>query len=199
MRIIINNQSYEAKTGDRLLDIARHNHAHIGHFCGGNSICQTCYVKVKEGAELLSPLSKEERALLSEKLIEEGTRMACLTTVEKPGNIRIVSEVEEVKQLFETNPVALAGYAAKMGWESTIKIPDTLSYQAQREFDLWELLSNVISSIGDAFQLTLRALLPACQCEQDVKPHRSLEANKPAISPASVKPLIAAKNVERTA
>jgi len=56
MQITINNHQYEANAGDRLLDIARNNHEHIGYFCGGNALCQTCYVKVLEGNDLLSPL-----------------------------------------------------------------------------------------------------------------------------------------------
>ncbi len=140
MNISINNNLYEANKGDRLLDIARSNHAHIGYFCGGNGICQTCYVKVLEGSELLSPLSEEEKALLSDNLIREGTRMACMTTVEKPGTIKVISAVEEVKQMFETNPLQLAGYAAKMGREALVKFPDTMRLQSRRDFDLWQLL-----------------------------------------------------------
>jgi len=160
MKISINNHSYEAKQGERLLDIARSNHEHIGYFCGGNSICQTCYVKILEGSELLSPISVEEKALLSDTLIHEGTRMACLTTVEKEGTIRVVSLVEEVKRVFETNPLKLTDYAAKMGWESLVKFPDTMRMQGKREFDLWQLIADIISGIGDALQLLANAFIP---------------------------------------
>ena len=161
MNISINNHAHEAKKGDRLLDIARSNHEHIGYFCGGNSICQTCYVKVLEGSENLSPLSVEEKALLSDRLINEGTRMACLTTIEKEGEIRVVSLVEEVKRSFETNPLQLTEHAAKMGWESLVKFPDTMRMQGGREFDLWQLIADVISGIGDALQLLANAFVPA--------------------------------------
>lgn len=158
MNITINNKEYEANIGDRLLDIARKNHAHIGYFCGGNSICQTCYVTVLEGAELLSPLSDYEKALLSDNLIDEGTRMACLTTIEKPGTIRVVSAVEEVKQMFETHPLDLVGYAGKMGREALVKFPDTMRLQAGRKFDLLQLISDVLKGIGDALTLFAEAL-----------------------------------------
>jgi chlorosome envelope protein X len=157
MNISINNNLYEANKGDRLLDIARSNHAHIGYFCGGNGICQTCYVKVLEGSELLSPLSEEEKALLSDDLIVEGTRMACMATVEKPGTIRVISAVEEVKRMFETNPLQLAGYAAKMGREALVKFPDTMQLQSRRDFNLWELFTDIIGGIGDAIQLLIQA------------------------------------------
>jgi chlorosome envelope protein X len=157
MNITINNHQYEANKGDRLLDIARTNHAHIGYFCGGNGICQTCYVRVLEGNDLLSPLSDEEKALLSDNLLSEGTRMACMATLEKPGTIRIISAVEEVKEMFENNPLQLTGYAAKMGMEALVKFPDTVRLQSKREFDLWQLFSDIIGGIGGAFQLVVQA------------------------------------------
>ncbi|MEI7708609.1 MAG: 2Fe-2S iron-sulfur cluster-binding protein [Chlorobium sp.] len=175
MNISINNHAHEAKKGDRLLDIARSNHEHIGYFCGGNSICQTCYVKVLEGSENLSPLSVEEKALLSDRLINEGTRMACLTTIEKEGEIRVVSLVEEVKRSFETNPLQLTEHAAKMGWESLVKFPDTMRMQGGREFDLWQLIADVISGIGDALQLLANAFVPASSVDGKTNP----EACKP--------------------
>jgi len=179
MNISINNHSYEVKKGDRLLDIARKNHEHIGYFCGGNSICQTCYVKVLEGSELLSPLSVEEKALLSETLIREGTRMACLTTVEGEGTIRVVSLVEEVKRVAETNPLQLTEYAAKMGWESLVKFPETMRLQGSRDFDLWQLIADVISGIGDGLRLIANALVPSWSDDSAGDGTKSSEACKP--------------------
>jgi chlorosome envelope protein X len=39
MNIDINGSSCQASPGDRLLDVARVHHSHIGYFCGGNGIC----------------------------------------------------------------------------------------------------------------------------------------------------------------
>jgi chlorosome envelope protein X len=170
MNITINSKDYEAKEGERLLDVSRRNHAHIGFFCGGNAICQTCYVRVLEGADLLSPISDTEKALLSDNLIQEGIRMACLTTVEKPGKITVVSAVEEIRQMFETNPLQLVDYAGKMGREALVKFPDTMQLQATRKFDLLQLINDVIQGIGSAFTMILRAFqlpvapLTACEC-----------------------------------
>ena len=166
MNITINNHQYEANKGDRLLDIARLNHDHIGYFCGGNGICQTCYVRVLEGNELLSPLSEEEHALLSDNLLSEGTRMACMATVEKPGTIRIISAVEEVKEMLETHPLQLVGYAAKMGTEALVKFPDTMRLQSKRDFDLWQLLTDIIGGIGDALQLVVQAFSGGARHEE---------------------------------
>ncbi|MBN1928831.1 MAG: (2Fe-2S)-binding protein [Chlorobiaceae bacterium] len=166
MNITINDRECEARTGDRLLDVARANHSHIGYFCGGNAICQTCYVKVLEGADLLSPMSEAEKAMLSDTLIKEGTRMACQTTIEKPGTISILTTVEDAKRMTLTNPAQLPAFMGKMGWESAIKFTDTVAFQAQREktgypIEPVELLIDVIKGIGDAIQLVIDAVQSA--------------------------------------
>lgn len=162
MNIIINDRECTAQVGDRLLDVARAHHSHIGYFCGGNAICQTCYVRVLEGAELLSPMSDAEKAMLSDKLIKEGTRMGCQTLIEKPGKITILSEVEAAKRMTQSNPLQLPAYMGKMGWESAVKFTDTIAFQARREkgehaIEPAELLHDVLVAIGDAVQLVIEA------------------------------------------
>jgi chlorosome envelope protein X len=163
MKIRINDKECEAQIGDRLLDTARTNHGHIGYFCGGNAICQTCYVRVLEGQELLSPMSDAEKSMLSDTLIREGIRMACQTTIEKAGTIRILSEVEAVKQMVGSNPLAAPAYMGKMGWESAVKFTETIAFQARREqgeykLELWQLFTDVVAGIGDAIQLVIDAV-----------------------------------------
>lgn len=162
MNIVINDRECQAQTGDRLLDVARANHSHIGYFCGGNAICQTCYVKVLEGAELLSPMSDAEKAMLSDTLVKEGTRMACQTTIEKPGKISLLTTVEEVKRMTLTKPIQLPAYMGKMVWESAVKFGDTIAFQAQREtnghpIEPSEFLFDVLKGISDAIQLVIDA------------------------------------------
>jgi chlorosome envelope protein X len=163
MNTTINNRKCSAQVGDRLLDVARAHHSHIGYFCGGNAICQTCYVRVLEGAELLSPISDAEKAMLSDKLIQEGTRMACQTIIEKPGTISILSEVEAAKRMALENPLQIPAYMGKMGWESAVKFSDTIDFQARREkgeyaLEPAQLLHDVVAGIGDAIQLVIDAI-----------------------------------------
>ncbi|NTU52230.1 MAG: (2Fe-2S)-binding protein [Chlorobiaceae bacterium] len=166
MNISINERNCEASTGDRLLDVARLAHSHIGYFCGGNAICQTCYVKVLEGQELLSPLSNTEKAMLSDTLIREGNRMACQTTIEKPGIIRILTMVEEAKQITLSNPLQIPAYMGKMGWEAAVKFTDTITFQSKREeeghpIEAATLLNDVVNGIRDALQLIIDAVQSA--------------------------------------
>ncbi|RNA65199.1 (2Fe-2S)-binding protein [Prosthecochloris sp. ZM_2] len=162
MNIYINNRTYEAATGERLIDIARKNHTHIGYFCGGNGICQTCYVKVIKGMDLLSPITEREKALLPDNLIADGIRVACLTTLDKPGTVELLTTVEEVKRMVEQRPQDIVGYQARMGWEALVKIPDTIAMQARRfaegKFNPLELVTDVIKAAGDAVALTVRTL-----------------------------------------
>jgi chlorosome envelope protein X len=166
MNITINDRECSAQVGDRLLDVARPHQGHIGYFCGGNAICQTCYVRVLEGAELLSPMSDAEKAMLSDRLIKEGTRMACQTLIEKPGKITILSEVEAAKRMTLENPLQLPAYMGKMGWESAVKFTDTIAFQARREqgeyaLEATQLLHDVAVAISDAVQLIFDALQSA--------------------------------------
>lgn len=181
MNIKINDRECSAKPGDKLLDVARSSHSHIGYFCGGNALCQTCYVKVLEGAELLSPLNSAEKAMLSDQLISEGTRMACQTTIEKPGRISILTTVEEVRRMTLSNPVQIPAYMGKMGREAAVKFIDTIAFQARRDSEghqvsLWELLSDVIGGIGDAIHLVLDAI------QSVVTPNRESEMSTTVIT-----------------
>ena len=157
MFVHVNDEKYEAHTGERLIDIARKNHTHIGYFCGGNGICQTCYVKVLDGMHLLSPLNDREKAMLSDELIREGIRVACLTTLDKLGTVKLLTTVEEVKRTFETKPFDLIPYQAKMGWESLIKLPETIAMQAQRftegKLDTWQFITDIAGAVTGAFEM----------------------------------------------
>ncbi|ABB23512.1 2Fe-2S iron-sulfur cluster-binding protein [Pelodictyon luteolum] len=177
MKIIINDSQHEAAQGDRLIDVARSGHAHIGYFCGGNAICQTCYVKVLEGAELLSPPGEPEKAMLSELLLAEGNRMACLATIEKPGTIRVLSAVEEVKRMAETDPLQLPAYSAKMGWEALVAFPATIAMQFERtlegHLDPLGILRDMAGAVIGAIELASALILgskageePASDCCQ---------------------------------
>lgn len=165
MHIEINDRACEAQTGERLIDVARKNHSHIGYFCGGNGICQTCYVKVLEGSDLLSPLSDRETALLSDDLLKEGIRVACLTTLDKPGKVSLLTTVEEVKRMFETRPQDLPAYQGRMGWAALVKFPETIAMQAQRfsegKLDPLQLFTDIAEAVRDALDLVFRPLLQA--------------------------------------
>jgi len=161
MKITINSIEYSATQATDLFDIAQKNHAHIGYFCGGNALCQTCYARITEGGELLSPINETELEILSTNLVKAGTRMACQATIEKPGTITMVSAIEEVKQMTQTAPMQLPLYMGIMGWEAAIMLPRTIAMQIGRiqegELNLEELgrdmTDALVAAVASVFQL----------------------------------------------
>lgn len=96
--VIINDVSLEAKMGERLLNIARRNAAHIGFACDGNGICQTCQCRVLDGAQFLSPPSQAERDWLPEARLAKGYRLACQAGLRGRGPVSILTTVEELRR-----------------------------------------------------------------------------------------------------
>ena len=121
----INDKPCEGQVGELLLKVAQLNKSHIGCVCGGNAICQSCFVYVKEGSECLSPPSLEEKAFISDKLFEEGGRLACRTVIVKEGTITVLSRAEYLRRLvlgFKVPEVIT--YAQTIGYNVTNKLPD---------------------------------------------------------------------------
>ncbi len=96
--VIINDVAFEANTGERLLDIARRNAAHIGFVCDGNGICQTCACKVLVGAEHLNQPTRAERSWFPESRLQAGQRLACQTALRGPGPVKVLTLVEELRR-----------------------------------------------------------------------------------------------------
>lgn len=96
--VIINDVELEAKVGERLLNVARRNAAHIGFVCDGNGICQTCQCRVLSGAEHLSPPSEAERTWMPERRLAAGHRLACQTALRGAGPVRVLTTAEELRR-----------------------------------------------------------------------------------------------------
>jgi len=125
MIIYINDKPCEAQVGDLLLKVAQLHKSHIGCICGGNGICQSCFVYVKEGAECLSPPSKEEQAFISDKLFQEGGRLACRSVVVKEGTLRVLSRAEYLKRVvLGLSLKEFITYAQTIGYNVSTKLPD---------------------------------------------------------------------------
>ncbi|HWQ26313.1 MAG TPA: 2Fe-2S iron-sulfur cluster-binding protein [Chlorobaculum sp.] len=124
MIIYINDRPCETQVGDLLLSTAKNNKAHIGYICGGNGICQSCFVYVKEGAECLSQPSEEEKAFISDKLFQEGGRLACQTVIVKEGAIRVISRAEYFRRIvLGLNIPGFITYAQTIGYNVVNKLP----------------------------------------------------------------------------
>lgn len=103
--IIINDVEYAGEVGERLVDVARRNGAHIGFVCEGLIffLFQTNACRVLKGTELLSPPSELEQNWLQPSWIEAGHRLACEAVIQGNGTIEILSHAEELRR--QTNAI----------------------------------------------------------------------------------------------
>jgi uncharacterized 2Fe-2S/4Fe-4S cluster protein (DUF4445 family) len=84
-------QRGRVEEGKNLLEVAREIGVDIESVCGGQKTCGKCRVRVQEGfferyglrseAKHLSPITEEEKELLSKEEISEGYRLACAAHV----------------------------------------------------------------------------------------------------------------------
>ena len=158
MTIYINDRPCEAQVGDLLLSVAQHNKAHIGYICGGNGICQSCFVYVREGAELLSQPGEEEKAFISDKLFQEGGRLACRTTIVKEGTIRVVTRAETLRRIvLGLNVPGFITYAQTIGYNVVNKLPSGAANLVSRvqtgRLKPVESIGRIASSFGPASTL----------------------------------------------
>ncbi|ABB23511.1 2Fe-2S iron-sulfur cluster-binding protein [Pelodictyon luteolum] len=155
MIIHVNQRPCEAQTGDLLLHVAQHNKSHIGYICGGNGICQSCFVYVQEGMEHLSPLSNVEKACISEKLLAEGGRLACQTVITGEGTIRLLTRAEKLRRIvLGLNVPGFITYAQTIGYNVLNKLPDCAGSAALRirngELNPGESLRKIGAGLGHA-------------------------------------------------
>lgn len=97
-KVIFNDETVEAETGETLLDVARRNSLHIGFVCGGRGLCHTCECRVQSGGESLSPPSAVELESMTESRRDEGYRLACQTSVRGSSTIKVLSSVEQMRR-----------------------------------------------------------------------------------------------------
>ncbi|MCB9759023.1 MAG: (2Fe-2S)-binding protein [Alphaproteobacteria bacterium] len=67
----------DVEYGTSLLAAARTHDVDLDHFCGGNSSCGTCRVRIRSGAEHLSEMHMNEEIVLGVDAVRSGDRLAC--------------------------------------------------------------------------------------------------------------------------
>ena len=76
----------DAEDSQTVLDAARHHGVFLQSDCGGEGSCGKCIISARP-PNCLSPLSGEERSLLSPEQLSRGDRLACQAQIEGPGII----------------------------------------------------------------------------------------------------------------
>ena len=99
------NESITTSPGGLLLPALLEKKLNILMSCGGNGICSTCHVRVRDGMDQLSPMGAKERRTLS--LVDgsdASSRLACQTHVQGDGVVLELPKgmyIEKVEDLLE--------------------------------------------------------------------------------------------------
>ena len=84
------NETYEARSGDSLLDVAINNDVPLAHACGGFCACTTCHVLVKSGEENLTPIEDDEEERLDRCVgLTLKSRLGCQAKVKGDVTVEI--------------------------------------------------------------------------------------------------------------
>lgn len=86
----------EIKEPTNLLELLNANDIGISQSCGGNGICTTCRVYVKEGMESLSERSELELERAEERSFKSDERLCCQAEIS--GNLTIIIPDEDFHQ-----------------------------------------------------------------------------------------------------
>jgi len=164
MIIYINDRPCEAKVGDLLLNTAKQNKSHIGYICGGNGICQSCFVYVLEGADCLSAPGEDEKAFISDRLFAEGGRLACRATIVKEGTIRVLTRAEKFRRIvLGLNVPGFITYAQTIGYNVTNKLPSGVSNIVSRvqsgRLNPVDTIGKIAGGLGPASQLVYNTFI----------------------------------------
>ncbi len=81
-----------AVKGSYLIDAARRIGVEVEAECGRLGLCDSCVMTVKQGADLLSALTKAEMEQLSDDRRKNGERLSCQAKIEKSGEIVIMTK-----------------------------------------------------------------------------------------------------------
>ncbi|NJN15626.1 MAG: (2Fe-2S)-binding protein [Oscillochloris sp.] len=98
VQIEINDEVMEAQLGERLLNIARRNDAHIGFYCDGNGLCTTCECRILSGADQLNPPTEAELTWLPPERRADGYRLGCQAALRGRGDVRVLTRAEELRR-----------------------------------------------------------------------------------------------------
>jgi ferredoxin len=97
-KVEINDEVMEATLGERLLNVARRNAAHIGFGCDGNGLCTMCECRILSGADQLNPPTEAERTWLPPSRLAEGYRLGCQSSLRGNGTVRALTRAEELRR-----------------------------------------------------------------------------------------------------
>jgi 2Fe-2S ferredoxin len=84
------NETYEAKEGESVLDVAINNDVPLQHACGGFCACTTCHIHVKSGLQNLSASEEDEEERLDRATnVTLQSRLGCQAKIHGDVTVEI--------------------------------------------------------------------------------------------------------------
>jgi ferredoxin, 2Fe-2S len=84
------NETYEAKEGESILDVALNHDVPLAHACGGFCACTTCHIIVKQGEKGLSEKEEDEEERLDRATgLTLHSRLGCQARVHGDVTVEI--------------------------------------------------------------------------------------------------------------
>ena len=91
IQITINGKAVEVDAGSSILAASMRAQVKHMHLCGGHGLCSTCRVRVLEGADQLSDLTKYEQISLRLHFsFASDVRLACQAKINGPAKVETV-------------------------------------------------------------------------------------------------------------
>jgi ferredoxin len=145
--------------GSYILDAAERLGVQIQTKCGRRGECDSCKVKVLSGVELLSePTKMEIDRLTTEKIQNEGERLACQTKIVKSGELVVMTfEQKRQEEPKETNfekfrkefyDIPLDKKIAYLVELEAITLGETLAFVINSPFKIFDMLVDAMAELG---------------------------------------------------
>ncbi len=172
VQVEINDESTDAKLGERIVAIARRNASHIGFYCDGSGICTMCECKVLSGADQLNEPTEVEHTWLTDERLAQGYRLGCQASLRGTGPVQVLTRAEEMRRQCDAllNPPAgttpadhlqgLLDNIAAINWQHIGRWPFNLLSSINR-IGLYSVLwpiTNLNLLIDDTVRITQRML-----------------------------------------
>lgn len=120
VRFLPDEASFEVRSGETLLDVARRGGVSIASACGGEAACSTCRVLVVEGQRALSAPDPEEAAVLASLGADPSLRLACRARPVGSVAVRRLVIDEEDERLVDRRLPAAA--SSRVGEERLVAV-----------------------------------------------------------------------------
>ncbi|MEL6187740.1 MAG: 2Fe-2S iron-sulfur cluster-binding protein [Myxococcota bacterium] len=111
-RILLEDRSYDADTGETILEVAHDHGIPVGSNCGGVCGCSTCHVYVLRGLDSLEEMTEREEDRLDLGFdVKLNSRLGCQARIEDEDLVIDITE-ESLKAYFDENPDVRKHYEA---------------------------------------------------------------------------------------